>query len=300
MSDFFIKIENFLFDILGLTLPGAIFLLILLSPNLFFDASTAKPDMIHSSVILSSLTVVTGWIKTYWPLYTTYVLFIGLAGAYLIGHTVKVLSGYMYDILKAVFDSTLNKIAGPLFAGIKNIARRLLNTLIRNPQNRQHTVDWINSFLYPWKKGLQDIFTFGAPSYDGKHQVLWQNCLDTIDRRLDITYPRDWHSTYKISSVMSEQEGVRSIAVFYLAKYNLYRSLAFIFLFATVYYGLFFGETRAQLSPQVNRITLAVLILNIVLWFTFHHKYKRYWTLSGDERLLSLFYFLNKKKWNES
>ncbi len=54
------------------------------------------------------------------------------------------------------------------------------------------------------------------------------------------------------------------------------------------------------IAPASHEISTLILISPAIFWFTFHVKFKRYWTLYGDERLMSLFYFLNKKKLNES
>lgn len=55
MSDAFSKIENFLFDILGLVLPGVIFLIILILPISLVDISKIPLPIIDGSVILSEL-----------------------------------------------------------------------------------------------------------------------------------------------------------------------------------------------------------------------------------------------------
>jgi len=65
MNDFLSKLENFLFDILGLVLPGAIFLLILLSPILFLDMKSAE-KIANTSTLLSALTTMWHILKEYW------------------------------------------------------------------------------------------------------------------------------------------------------------------------------------------------------------------------------------------
>src|SRR5258708_24556414 len=40
----------------------------------------------------------------------------------------------------------------------------------------------------------------------------------------------------------------------FLAKYNLYRSLSFIFLFSIIYYGYFFTLSSQFLPPEIHKI----------------------------------------------
>ena len=102
----------------------------------------------------------------------------------------------------------------------------------------------------------------------------------------------------KLSSVITNQESLRSLGTFYLAKYNLYRSLSLIFLFTTFYYIWFFVTAGPVITENSHQISGIILATPAILWFTFHSKFKRYWTQYGEERIITLFYFLNKKKIN--
>jgi hypothetical protein len=152
----------------------------------------------------------------------------------------------------------------------------------------------------PFRKLIGDIFTFGAAYYHERDEFIRQNCLDQLNTRLDINIPvDDKYSIVKLSSVITNQESLRSLGTFFLAKYNLYRSLALIFFFTTFYYLYFFKVAGSLLSATSHEISNIILLGPIILWFTFHSKFKKYWTLYGEERLITLFYFLNKKKINE-
>ncbi|HEY6899766.1 MAG TPA: hypothetical protein VI233_03950, partial [Puia sp.] len=113
--------------------------------------------------------------------------------------------------------------------------------------------------------------------------------------KLSIDFPGDDRSLSKISGVITNQENTKTLGPFFLAKYNLYRSLSLIFLFTIVYYIYFFKVAGAYITPTSHEISGLILASPVILWFTFHVKYKRYWTLYGDERIMSLFYFLNRK-----
>jgi hypothetical protein len=289
MNDFFSKLENFLFDILGLILPGAIFLLILMSPGLFVDMGNVPSGVTDTSMILSALKTITTILKTYWTNYPRSVLTIATILAYLMGHTVKVFSRLKYEFLTAFFDQGLNRPVIRLYNTMKN---RLFRS---GAKTHGQWREWFK----PFKTLIEYIFTFSPPHHFKADEVIKQNCLDRLDTRLSISYPDDDRSLTKISGVISNQENVKTLGPFFLAKYNLYRSLSLIFLFTTLYYIYFFKVAGTYLSPASHEIAGIILTAPAILWFTFHVKFKRYWTLYGDERLMSLFYFLNKKKINE-
>lgn len=274
MNDFFSKVENFFFDILGLIMPGAIFLLILLSPVLFVNLNNIPATTTDSSLILSALKTVTDILKQYWTDHPTAVLTIGIVIAYLIGHTIKVFSRIKYEILAAIFDNGIN----------------------RKPKTRPGKKTWITSFF---RNAYNYIFTFRPPHHFSTDEAVRQNCLTQLNTRLGIDFPDDDRSLTKISGVISNQENLRTLGTFFLAKYNFYRSLSLIFLITPIYYLVFFSEAGAYMPIPAKKIALFFLIIQVFMWFTFHVKFKRYWTLYGDERIMSLFYFLNKKKLNE-
>lgn len=290
MNDFFSKLENFLFDILGLILPGAIFLMILLSPVLFVNIDGVPAVAIDGSVILSALQTVSHILKTYWAGYPKSSLTILIILAYLMGHAVKVFSRIKYELLTAVFDDGLNR-------PVVRVYQWVCGLLFRDPSSTVYLR--LKELLRPLGTVLGYLFTFRAADYLVSDGVLKENCLELVNSRLAIQYPDDDRLVTKLSGVISTQESIKTLGPFFLAKYNLYRSLALIFVFTTPYYICFFRVVGAYLPPSSHEISRLIITTMIILWFTFHVKYKRYWTLYGDERIVSLFYILNKKKLNE-
>jgi len=290
VNDFLSKLENFLFDILGLILPGFIFLLILLSPILFLDMNKTE-KIADTSMLLSALTTMWQILKGYWTSNQRSVLTIAVILAYLIGHTIKVFSRIKYDLFPAVFDKNLNEAVTWLYK--KFIG--LFPPGVRASKTWSH----LRQFFLPFKRLIRDIFTFSTVNSIERDHIFRQDCVDQLNARLSIDVPNDQETIAKLSSVVTNQESLRSLGTFYLAKYNLYRSLALIFLLTAFYYNYFFGITDNPISIMSHKISGIILAASVVLWFTFHSKYKRYWTLYGGERVLTLFYFLNKKKLNE-
>ncbi|WP_431211439.1 hypothetical protein ACQ86N_37195 [Puia sp. P3] len=287
MNDFFSKLENFLFDILGLILPGAIFLMILLSPVLFVNIDGVPAATVDGSVILSALQTVYHILKINWAAYPKSSLTILTIIAYLMGHTVKVFSRIKYELLTAVFDDGLNR---PVISGYE----RICGWLFRNPSSPVYLR--LKELLRPLGTVLEYLFTFRAADFFAGDAVLKENCLQLVKSRLSVDYPDDTRLVTKLSGVITTQESMKTLGPFFLAKYNLYRSLALIFVITTLYYIGFFRVAGAFISPSIQEISRLIVTTMVILWFTFHVKYKRYWTLYGDERIVSLFYILNKKK----
>jgi hypothetical protein len=175
-----------------------------------------------------------------------------------------------------------------------------MQELIFSPRARpSNAYKWFKEFFKPFRIMIGDVFIFKPPDHYKDDEVLMQNCLDQLDLRLSIAYPHDDQAINKISGVITNQESLRTLGTFFLAKYNLYRSLSLIFLFTTFYYIYFFKVASLYIAPTSHEISSIIFAAPAILWFTFHVKYKKYWTLYGHERIMSLFYFLNKKKLNE-
>ena len=101
----------------------------------------------------------------------------------------------------------------------------------------------------------------------------------------------NWYDTYKISNLLLFQDGVDTLNNKFMSKYNMYRSLSFIFGLNFVY----LLYLQLQFYSDANVFTLFYL-LNFIAWFAFHEKFKRYWTLAGNESLMNVYtYFLNKQ-----
>jgi len=284
MNDFFSKLENFFFDILGLILPGAIFLLIVVSPVLLVDMGKMEKAA-DTSMILSGLVTIWNVLKTYWASHPRSALVIVAILAYLVGHTVKVFSRIKYEFLTAIFDKGINKEVTKLY----NICRKRVF-------RKKPPPSWLKALYSACRNLFTGVFAFEPAYYSPKDEAIRKNCMEQLDTRAGIKLSQDNYTIVKISSVISNQENLRSLGTFFLAKYNLYRSLALIFLFTTFYYLYFFKVAKTFLLETTHGISSIMVIASIFLWFTFHAKYKRYWSLYGDERLITLFYFLNKKK----
>lgn len=300
MNEFLSKIENFIFDILGLILPGFIFLGILVIPLALVDITQIPSKDVDNSYILSELSTISDLFKNYWNEKSNLIIISIITLAYLFGHFVKVFSIVKYEILVAVFDKSINKLVAYVYSKIKSFFSWIYERLSGNNLFSTAGYKRAKELFKPIKNTLTKIFTFKSEDYFTDNTSLRTECVSIINNRLNTNYPDNWYSLYKFSTVITNQESIKSLAAFFLAKYNLYRSLAFIFLFAAFYFNFFFSASVKYTSPETHKLSSFILITTGLLWFTFHYKYKRYWTLCGNETLVSLYYFLNKKKVNEA
>ena len=291
MSEFLSKIENFLFDILGLALPGFVFIAVVIFPIYFLELTGIPETDVNSSYILSGLVTISKLMQNKWETDANTIITVYLILAYLIGHSVKVFSIIAYEFLSTIFDKSLDKIVGHLFEltkPIRSFFARRIPTIY----------GFIKTLLMPVKNTLTKIFTFESADYMKDNEPLKVDCIEKINLKLGTNYPNKWYSIYKFSAIIAGQDKVKSLADHFLAKYNLYRSLSFTFAFTTVYYYYLFNEASKFIPAELSKITTPILVVSAFLWFTFNYKYKRYWTLCGNERLVSLYYFLNKDKLN--
>jgi hypothetical protein len=307
------KIEQFLFDILGLVVPGVV-LLCLLCVLPAFVVDTAKfsysfnitGNFIGTNLVTwvlreaKILDIVTWQVSVFF-------LFI----AYLIGHTVKVFAKYQYDFCSKICDETIvslikfvTKLINIKLGQSKYWFLRALNRIRRkrikksnlNYKKRiyiasvSYIINWLNYIL-----GLfTDMVIFKPADYSPDNRQLYMKIKKTLKDNYGYS-AFNWYSLYKMSNVILNQEKISTLYQSYLAKYNLYRSLAFIFLSNIFYIIWFYNMFPSIINKFGNNLYSWLIIINFIAWWTFHVKYKRYWLLCGNETLLSVYYFLKKE-----
>ena len=287
MYEFLGKLEDFLFDILGLALPGAIFLLILVSPIWFVHLNAAKPEDLQN-LFLSLIHFFYKVIQIHWEKNMQLTIITFLISSYLLGHAIKILSIYLYEILGSIFDKIIIEYSRQFVNWLKLKLKK--NKIISAIKTQKNIVDSAKRIL----KIPMTLFTYFPPDYDPANAAIFESCSEYVADKTKVKGIK-WYTLFRISSVIINQEKIKSLSNGYLAKYNLYRSLALIFLSTAFYYHLVFKSAEKFLIPDVQRIEPLIIIISLFLCFTFHSKYLRYWTLCGNEALISLFYFLNKK-----
>jgi hypothetical protein len=293
------KIEEFLYDLLGLAVPGLIFIMIIIFPPIcFIDLIKYDNKYTINNTILSNISSMID-IKNQ---SNTYIIFAIILICYILGHVIKVFSKYQYDLFTVIFDRGFNRFVKHIIRKLEKSNYRifkLLSKSYREDFNKMEKwyVGLVNmiigcgSFL---TKLLKDIFTFSSPSYYSDNNPLQRNIIEKINQKYKTNFPNKWYSIYKISNVIMTQEKLKSLSSKFLAKYNFYRSMAFLFLLDFFYIIIFFSKYNSYINTIGHNLKVTLYIVNGILWLTFHEKYKRYWTLCGNESLMSLFYYLSK------
>lgn len=274
MKEILEKIEDFLFDFLGLTIPGILFNFFLLFPIYLIEQSKISSQ--REAYFLIYLNELAERISFAINKYSdTALLVVFILFSYIIGHTIKVFSKLQYDFFESIFD---NFLIGPLFGKISSwkITERLKKIAVLN-------------FL---GKLFEKLFYFEPKKYN-------ENIKNYVFKKIkdkDSNFSDDWHEVYKYSRILIAQENIKSLSYNFLSKYNFYRSLSFLFLINLVYelyifhdYSLLFYEGLINTKPLI-------ISANLILWFTFHEKYKRYWKLCGEEAVMDAYYYLLKNK----
>lgn len=297
MKDLINKVEDFMFDFLGLILPGLLFIGLLCTPLLFIDSKEIPINEISDSKTLIILISLANYVNYILDHQTAVIIVLGLISSYILGHLIKVLSIILYDFLKAFFDLFINKLILKLLGIPHRLWKRLIIKIFGENNKFIKYVTIIATDLWrPFKHLIEGVFTFQAADYKKDNSPLKNECIKMINERFDTDYPNSWYSVYKYSTIMQQQENIKGLSQTFLAKYNAYRSLALIFIVILIYYKLFFNVSEDYLSSTFISLKNTILIAIFLFWFTFHTKYKRYWTLCGNDSLVSLFYYLKKTK----
>ncbi|MFJ7682608.1 hypothetical protein [Peribacillus butanolivorans] len=322
-SNMWEKIERFLFDIMGLLLPGIVFLtgitlttMLLLSP----DINKTVCDEIKNLVLIEHLQSMSKELNKHFWLIVVFFLFT----SYLIGHAIKVFAKIYYSFFELLFDYLINKVIKFIVIliniVIKYIVRKikdLLKKLIL-PARRSRVFnmfspsfkvkfvnsardfvnsarDFVNSARRFVNTIVSDIFVFKTQDYEDANEQLFIESKDMINKNFSTNFPEEWFSFYKFSKIIIYHENLKNLNDTFLAKYNLYRSLSFItFLQAALILIIYFNDNLLNEHARVTAIIL--LIINFIFLYTFHEKYKRYFKFCGNETLVAVYYYLKKNE----
>lgn len=300
MEKFWEKLDQYLFDVVGIFLPGflALLLLSLLTGINLCDQGSSNHIVFENSqvVILLLLGFLLGHAVKYFSVFF-YKCFVNWLdkGIYRgLAHFSSLLNEYY----KRCCNFLLNRLpVGQLPVGIGMLVA-LLKAIIKK------TFQFFARMLLPLKEFLwDDLMRFKTKPYDPEtYKNMERYVLEKLreDREFENMGSLTDDSMlkneiYKISDIISRNKGIKSIWQLHHAKYNCYRSLAFIFFVSTVSCTCILVyrnkiDLIKQLHPSFEKY-LYIGIISFVLFLTFHHKFKRYFTLCSAEALSALFYF---------
>ena len=282
------KIDQFLFDIIGLLIPGFLALLLPLLIYSFLCDSNAVLYFNSSVQYVDSLkSVLSKWI----------VLLTFLTLVYLLGHVIKILSVRYYNFMQIIFDQNINSFCNiaiiPVTKFLKNITFKNLNPIY---QFLLLPVSILIGFLIEIKNIISNFFTFQTEGFYGSSDSAYNKVIEEIKNKFDVDINKKDgirkldYFIYKLSTIVQDSENIKTLTHTFLAKYNFYRSLSCIF-FLNIIYAFYLIEVNKNSGMQYTSLLLVLVIFE----YTFREKYKRYWQLSGNEALLGIYYFLNIK-----
>jgi hypothetical protein len=291
------KIEIYFFDIMGLLIPGLVFLSGITFTSLFLLSGDSIDDIqkILSQIAFFELyTKLDKDLKKNIWLLIAFVIF----NSYLIGHVIKVMSKVYYWFFSIIFDQFFNKIISTILKWLWKLIKALTSFFkidkffsLFNQDFRNFIKDFIKAIYRFFHHNLKVIFVFDTEKYEKANKPLLDESLQMINERYNTNFPIKWYSIYKLSKIMIYHENLKNMNDTFLAKYNFYRSLSFIcFLqFILLIYLSFYDNLLNDYSSTIVKILLGV---NTIFWYTFHEKYKRYFKLCGNETLVSIYYHL--------
>ncbi|MGL5428594.1 MAG: hypothetical protein ACRDAS_11845, partial [Cetobacterium sp.] len=136
-------------------------------------------------------------------------------------------------------------------------------------------------------KQIENIFYFKADKYESNNSFMIEEIVEKINRDKKTKLKKEWYTIYKIGKFYEENKKIKSLSSTFLAKYTLYRSLSLIFFLNLM---LLICKERylIELMEWIPKIIFQTLMF--LTWFTFHIKYKSYYTYCGNETLVALYY----------
>ena len=143
---------------------------------------------------------------------------------------------------------------------------------------------------------LAGAFKFSAAGYDSASERYYEQVLETLAKDYDIDLREEksekklHYAIYKLAGIFRDNENVKTLSSTFLAKYNFYRSMSFIFFINIIFTLCLIFKYRV-----FDYKTAILLVILVLFSYSFHEKYKRYWTLSGNEALMGVYYYLCMK-----
>lgn len=294
MKNFITLLERYLFDIIGVIVPGltSVILYYLIIKN---DAPT---ELIEQLQTMEYNTIT----------WTAIIIFL-----YILGMFVKVVAIKTYEIMGSAFgnskDCSIPRFFNMCMCQLNASKNKCLIEFFEQKNvSGTNCVCWIidNVILYPIKifvrilvgilynvaKLLETATTFKVDRCPHDYKSLYielrremkeQNIAD-FDNAKDIE--EDAIQLYKLSSVIIRLNELKALFDNFLAKYNLFRSLSLVFG-AFGLYSLFFYK-----GEFAQYYTICLLIA----WFVFHYKYIRYWGLCGGDAISTALIYLKAHK----
>lgn len=290
------KINDLLFEVLGLLLPSLILCIIAFEPVLYIkDFSINKNNSLLKDVDIKS-------IESFWIF-----LFL-IAFFYVIGNVIKVVSKVYCDLGKSIFDDTIFALIYYMFnkrlpgeednsrketGGKEEVQKDAKCQEKSKTKLKNIPVFTILNVFYEW---IKKTLSFSTKNYDEIFECMY---IELAVNKLELFNKEEkdkkWFLFYKKAITILEQENIDTLSYKHLSKYNSFRSLECVFFCAIIY-----NTILSYKDININYLIYYIILgFNIICLVSFHEKYKRYWKLCGNEVITGLDYFYNYKKGNK-
>ena len=178
MNELFSKIEDFLFDILGLVLPGMVFVIILMVPLLFLND--------HSSTLIQPTPIIAIYnfifvMKEKIKIQSGLSLIVFFITCYLVGHFVKVFAIIMYDFLSVIFDKILNPILNSIVTIPGKLFKWIYQKRYKTDIKLSKKYNYLLQIISPFRNTALKIFIFRPPDYFSDNSGLVTECVRIVN-----------------------------------------------------------------------------------------------------------------------
>lgn len=278
LSSLIDKVDDLLYEVIGLLIPSLILCIILFEPVFYVKNFSLENIPLKVNI------------ESFWMIIFIIVIF------YVIGNVIKVVSKIYYNLWKAVFDDTIFPLIFYMFNHKFSEEDNLQveSDCEQKPEKKlkDEPAFTIFNVFYEW---IMKTLSFSVESYDKKFERIY---IDLAMKKLKIFSEekeknKNWYLFYKKAITILDQNNIKTLYYKHLSKYNSFRSLECVF-FCGIIYNIFWRCTDGIIiNYQIYNIILGI---NIVCVVSFHEKYKRYWKLCGNEVIFGLDYFYNNEK----
>lgn len=225
------KVNDVLFEVLGLLLPSLLLCIVLAEPLFYLQTVSWKV------IPMNYITELLKGMNQFWL--TVFVI----AVFYISGNVIKVVSKLYYALGKAIFDNTIFKLIKWIVEKIKKQKHKKTKK-IKDTENsskkklRDRPFFAIINVVYIWIKNTLSFTTVSyGNNFDKTYVYLAKEKLKIFDDEKDKN--KNWYLFYKEATTILNQHNISTLYYKHLSKYNSFRSLECVF-FCGIIYNMFF------------------------------------------------------------
>ena len=291
MKDFITLVERYLFDVIGVIVPGfvaTVIYIVIARGDTYSDILSMFDKIENKTLICVAILVL----------------------LYILGMLIKVVAIKTYDVLGNCMGNSREVSIPRLFSLLTSVLTGWKKKILEKSwgSNSNHRICyWILNHIIMFSLKIilriiigvivvvsrlaETVTTFKTNRCSQEYEELYVELRKEMKKQNiynfneDVDIEVDAFRVYKLSSVIIRQYELKALFDNFLAKYNLFRSLALVFGVSGLY--------SMIISAGDNYLVPICLLL---LWFVFHYKFIRYWDLCGGDAVSTVLVYLKNKK----